>query len=165
MRYLVCTEQIKGQISLTLSELFNDELASTSLPRLDPESPIALFPTSGSTGESKYVPHSHHDAIIIGQHLKQGIAYEENDVIYTERRMSWIGGFPFMYLHDGVKVVTKTLWPICFLLIISTIKSSTCPVVGLSSMFGSTSPVGLISCSIISLPDKETSVSLGVAEA
>jgi len=32
----------------------------------------------------------------------------DKDIIYTEQRLAWASGFPYIYLHDGGKVVTKT---------------------------------------------------------
>ncbi|XP_045156984.2 acetyl-coenzyme A synthetase-like [Mercenaria mercenaria] len=108
LKRLISTSTVNGLEMLQLRECLREQGDSFKLPKLDPEATMLLFPTLGSTGESKFVPHSHHDAMIIGHHLKVSIGYDTADVMYCERRIAWIGGFPFMFLHDALKVVTKT---------------------------------------------------------
>ena len=108
LKTFISTAAVEGRKLLQLSDLYTDPGNSFKLPRLEPEMTIVLLATSGSTGESKFVAHSHHDAMMIGHHLQESIGYQPDDVIYSERRIAWLGGFPFMYLHDGVKVVTKS---------------------------------------------------------
>ncbi|XP_060608016.1 medium-chain acyl-CoA ligase ACSF2, mitochondrial-like [Ruditapes philippinarum] len=108
LKIFISTTFVEERQLKQLNDLYKDPGNSFHFPRLDPEMTVVLLPTSGSTGESKFVAHSHHDVMIIGNHLKESFGYDSGDVIYNERRFAWIGGFPFMYLHDGVKVVTKT---------------------------------------------------------
>ncbi|XP_052775780.1 uncharacterized protein LOC128213772 [Mya arenaria] len=109
LQYLISTHHAENLSLPLLGNFIDQNNEDVQLPYLDAEDTIAFFPTSGSTGESKYVPQSHHTAMLLGQQLKEAIGYEDGDCIYNERRMSWIGGFPYSYLHDGVKTVTKTL--------------------------------------------------------
>ncbi|XP_045156983.2 putative acyl-CoA synthetase YngI [Mercenaria mercenaria] len=108
LKWLISTSTVNEMQMFQLRDCFKEPGDSFQLPKLDPEATMLLFPTSGSTGESKFVPHSHHDAMLIGHHLKESIGYDTADVMYCERRIAWIGGFPFMFLHDALKVVTKT---------------------------------------------------------
>ncbi|XP_052811164.1 3-[(3aS,4S,7aS)-7a-methyl-1,5-dioxo-octahydro-1H-inden-4-yl]propanoyl:CoA ligase-like [Mya arenaria] len=109
LQYLISTHPAENLSLLLLGTLIGQNNEEVQLPYLDAEDTIAYFPTSGSTGESKYVPQSHHTAMLFGQQFKEAIGYEDGDCIYNERRISWIGGFPYSYLHDGVKTVTKTM--------------------------------------------------------
>ena len=108
LRYFLTTTDVSEHATLTLDRLLSSSEMNNSLPKPDVDDILILFTTSGSTGEPKFVPQTHFIVMIIGHHLKESINYEPDDVIYTERRFAWIGGFPFMLLHDGVKVVTKT---------------------------------------------------------
>ena len=108
LKYFVTSTFDDNFSTLTLDQLLTFETNGIVLPKLDADDTMTLFPTSGSTGDSKFVPQSHFAAMIIGNQLHESIGYDTDDVIYTERRFAWIGGFPFMLLHDGVKVVTKT---------------------------------------------------------
>ena len=92
---------------LTIEQLLKQDVAE-DLPQLDPEDTAILFLTSGSTGEPKFIPISHFLAMIAGHQLQASMKYEPDDVIYTERKFFWIGGFPFVTLRDGVTIVTKT---------------------------------------------------------
>ena len=62
-----------------------------------------------------------------------------------------------------VSVVTRTRSPLSVLMLISETRSSICPSVGLTVIFGSRSPVGLITCSTTCV-DLSFSKSDGVAE-
>ncbi|KAL4227361.1 hypothetical protein ACF0H5_012804 [Mactra antiquata] len=108
IKWFISTDVVQGHNLLLLNDLYVEPEDSFQLPRLDPETVMVLFPTSGSTGESKFVPHTHHESMIFGYHLKERMEFEPDDVIYNERRMTWIGGFPYMLPINGVKVVTKT---------------------------------------------------------
>ena len=106
LKLFLTTTYIDDHQTLTLKSLF-DTTFKIDLPKLDPDDIATLFPTSGSTGEPKFVPMTHFRAMIIGHQLHESIGYDKDGVIYSERRFAWIGGFPFMLLHNGVKVVTK----------------------------------------------------------
>ena len=108
LQYFLTTTAVDNHMTLTLEDVLNSKETDADFPKADAEDIVILFPTSGSTGESKFVPQSHFAAMIIGHQLYESIQYEPDDIIYTERRFAWIGGFPFMLLHNGVKVVTKT---------------------------------------------------------
>ncbi|XP_053392227.1 long-chain-fatty-acid--CoA ligase-like [Mercenaria mercenaria] len=109
LKMVITTSKVKGMSLLQLDDLLtgmqNDDVI---LPRLDPEENIVLFSTSGTTGDCKFIPHTHHGVMIIGHQAKESIGYETQDVLYSERRIAWLGGFPFMLLHDCPKVVTLT---------------------------------------------------------
>ena len=107
LKYFLITTALEDRQTLTLGSLLDIEI-ETDLPKINPDEIATMFPTSGSTGEPKFVPISHFRAMIVGHQLHESIRYHPDDVIYTERRFAWIGGFPFMLLHNGVKVVTKT---------------------------------------------------------
>ena len=106
LKLFLTSTAVEDHQSLTLRSLL-DSTCETELPKLNPDDIAAMFPTSGSTGEPKFVPMSHFRAVIVGHQLHESIKYDPDDVIYSERRFAWIGGFPFMLLHNGVKVVTK----------------------------------------------------------
>ena len=107
LKYFITSKNINGDGTLTLQDLLDQDV-DAELPRLDPDDISHMFTTSGSTGEPKFAPMSHLKTTHIGYQLHDSMKYQPDDVIYTERRFAWIGGFPFMLLHDGVKVVTKT---------------------------------------------------------
>ncbi|KAL3846670.1 hypothetical protein ACJMK2_017641 [Sinanodonta woodiana] len=90
----------------TLTELMNEQRSGSSLPSLDPDDTALLFETSGSTGKPKLVVHSHRTMLMCGVHLQDSMGYKSHDVVYNERKMQWILGFPFQYLLNGVTTVT-----------------------------------------------------------
>ncbi|XP_045175561.1 uncharacterized protein LOC123536434 [Mercenaria mercenaria] len=109
LQVVITTSPVKRQQLLQLGDLLKETSnADVTLPKLDPEETVVLFTTSGSTGEPKFVPHTHHDVDIIGHQFKESIGYNIDDVIYSERRIAWLAGFPFMLLHDCPKLVTIT---------------------------------------------------------
>ncbi|KAK3602129.1 hypothetical protein CHS0354_003161 [Potamilus streckersoni] len=89
----------------TLTKLTN-ERSNSSLPTLDPDDIALLIATSGSTGEQKLAAHSHRTVLMCGVHLQDSMGYTSHDVVWNERKISWIGGFPFQYLLNGVTTVT-----------------------------------------------------------
>jgi len=107
LKYLISTKPLPKPVPV-LRELIREASDGIELPTLETEDTFAYFPTSGSTGESKYVPHTHFRAMITGYQLKEAFDYKDDDVCYNERRMSWIGGFPYSYLHDGLKHVVRS---------------------------------------------------------
>ena len=106
LKYFITTNQVEDRNALTIEQLLKQDVPE-DLPQLDPEDPAILFLTSGSTGEPKFIPVSHFLAMIAGHQLQASMMYEPDDVIYTERKFFWIGGFPFVTLRDGVTIVTK----------------------------------------------------------
>ena len=109
LRFFVTSAAVENHAyALTLDNLLSSSDITAEPPKLDASDICTLFPTSGSTGESKFVPMSHFAAMVIGHQLHESIQYDPDDIIYTERRFAWIGGFPFTLLHNGVKVITKT---------------------------------------------------------
>ena len=107
LRFLLLTENVPGFDVLSIIDNSVD-VSDIRLPQVDPEDYVILFATSGSTGAPKFVPHSHHSVMICCHQVQESMLFDRNDIIYCERRTAWIGGFPFMYLHSGVKTVTKT---------------------------------------------------------
>ncbi|KAL3846671.1 hypothetical protein ACJMK2_017642 [Sinanodonta woodiana] len=89
----------------TLTQVMN-ERSDSSLPTLDPDDTALLIETSGSTGKPKLVVHSHRTMLMCGVHLQDSMGFTSNDIVYNDRMMQWIGGFPFMYLLNGVTTVT-----------------------------------------------------------
>ncbi|KAK3602131.1 hypothetical protein CHS0354_003163 [Potamilus streckersoni] len=90
----------------SLFAILENERSNSSLPPLDPDDIALLIATSGSTGESKLAAHSHRTVLMSGVHLQDSMGYTSHDVVSNERKMSWIGGFPFQYLLNGVTTVT-----------------------------------------------------------
>lgn len=107
LQIFISTKAVDDIHLLTLGDLFEMQVHSR-FPCLDPEDTYIYVATSGSTGQSKFAPHSHFSAMVNGQQLKESICYGDNDIIYNERRLGWTGGFPFMFLHDGATCVMKT---------------------------------------------------------
>ncbi|KAL3846667.1 hypothetical protein ACJMK2_017700 [Sinanodonta woodiana] len=90
----------------TLTELMNEQRSDSSLPSLDPDDTALLIETSGSTGTPKLVVHSHRTMLMCGVHRQQSMGHTSHDIVYNERPMQWMGGFPFQYLLNGVTTVT-----------------------------------------------------------
>ena len=109
LKYLLSVKNVLGEKLLTtkkmLDNLYDEE---TRLPRLDPDDTSHVFLSSGSTGEPKFIPMTHFKTLITCQHMRDIIRYDPDDIIYTERRLAWGAGFPYMLLCDAPTVVTKT---------------------------------------------------------
>ena len=107
LKHFITSSGLYDREVLTIEKLLNQD-AVEELTRLDPEDTAILFLTSGSTGEPKFIPVSHFLAMIAGHQLQAAMKYDPEDIIYTERKFFWVGGFPFVTLRDGVTIVTKT---------------------------------------------------------
>ncbi|KAK3093803.1 hypothetical protein FSP39_020412 [Pinctada imbricata] len=75
------------------------------LPQLDPDDAAGLFMTSGTTGSSKLVIHSHRNMLIFGHHA-QIIYGLDNDKPFNDRSFCWLGGYPQWEFFTGK---TRTL--------------------------------------------------------
>ena len=108
LKFFVTTTSVKNHTTLSLDYILRSDEVHVDLPRLDMDDVVIMFTTSGSTGMPKFAQQTHFGIMIICHHLQHSMMFDSDDVIYSERRFAWLGGFPFMLLHNGVKVVTKT---------------------------------------------------------
>ncbi|XP_071082955.1 3-[(3aS,4S,7aS)-7a-methyl-1,5-dioxo-octahydro-1H-inden-4-yl]propanoyl:CoA ligase-like [Haliotis cracherodii] len=89
------------------SEFLTSLPSNTFISRSRKSSDIAsIFATSGSTGYSKLVQHTHKALLLIAHRLRAitGISGKE-DVSFTTAPLGWIGGFPAYFLYSGSPTV------------------------------------------------------------
>ncbi|XP_067684027.1 2-succinylbenzoate--CoA ligase-like [Haliotis asinina] len=86
-----------------LTSLPSDTYVSKSRKPTDIAS---IFATSGSSGYSKLVPHTHKALLVICHRLREitGIQGKE-DISFTTAPLGWIGGFPVYFLYSGAQTV------------------------------------------------------------
>lgn len=96
----------KSSIKCTVDDLCTKEF-EVDFPRLDPEDLGLILLTSGSTGISKAIPHSHH-VLVIMCWLFVGISESNNDsdIFYSDRAFFWGGGYPQFEMGCGATRVT-----------------------------------------------------------
>ena len=71
------------------------------LPTLQPEDNIIVFTTSGSTGKSKMVAHSHFSAMNLEIHPPVREEVYLNNIFYNDRPFVWPGGSPLLNFCRG----------------------------------------------------------------
>lgn len=109
LQFFLSVKDVEGEKLLTTQELLHKDTESeTELPRLDPNDISHMFLTSGSTGEPKFIQVSHFQTMSTCKFIPDLMKCNPGDIMYTERRFAWMGGFPYMLLHDATTVVTKT---------------------------------------------------------
>ncbi|KAL3846740.1 hypothetical protein ACJMK2_017704 [Sinanodonta woodiana] len=93
-----------------------NERSDSSLPSLDLDDTdtfsarvlddtAILMGTSGYTGQPTFIVHSQRAILMCGAHLQDSMGYIYHDIVFNERKMQWIRGFPFQYLLNGVTTV------------------------------------------------------------
>ncbi|XP_076466956.1 2-succinylbenzoate--CoA ligase-like isoform X2 [Babylonia areolata] len=70
---------------------------------------VVVFTTSGSTGFSKLVPHTHASLIKCFQFLKQG-SLDQYSLAFNSAPLGWLGGYPFLYLSVGKGRLLLDMW-------------------------------------------------------
>ena len=109
LKYFLSVKTVEGEVLLTTHELlYKGAEKETELPRIDPNDISHMFLTSGSTGEPKFIQVSHFQTVSTCKLIPGLMNSDPGDSMYTERKFAWMGGFPYMLLHDATTVVTKT---------------------------------------------------------
>ena len=108
LKYFLSVKDVEGETLMTTQELLDISSEEPELPRIDPNDISHMFLTSGSTGEPKFVQVSHFQTMSTCKLIPGLMNSDPGDIMYTERKFAWIGGFPYMLLHDATPVVTKT---------------------------------------------------------
>lgn len=70
-------------------------------PDISPEDTALTFPTSGSTGTPKLVLWSHAAVLNLGL-SGTNLGLKENDVMFFDRPMGYVGGFPYFVIALGI---------------------------------------------------------------
>ncbi|CAL1542124.1 unnamed protein product [Lymnaea stagnalis] len=73
--------------------------------QVQPDDEAHIFITSGSTGTSKLVPRTHREVLAIAENF--GSLLSPSDIMFNERDLGWLGGFPHAYYSQGVVTVVK----------------------------------------------------------
>jgi len=85
-------QQSLGEGELSYNELIENESDKLECERMDPEDPLYLLYTSGTTGKPKGVVHVHND--ILGHHMtsKWVLDLKEDDVYWCTADPGWVTG-------------------------------------------------------------------------
>lgn len=95
-----------SQITCTVDDLCTKEF-EVDLPRLDPEDLGLILLTSGSTGLSKAIPHSHHALVILcWLFVKISESNNDSDIYYSDRAFFWSASYPMFEMGCGATRVT-----------------------------------------------------------
>lgn len=93
-------------VTCTVENLCTKQI-EVDLPRLDPEDMGLILLTSGTTGRSKAIPHSHHVLVIMcWLFVKISESNSDSDIFYSDRAFSWGGGYPQFEIGCGATRVT-----------------------------------------------------------
>ncbi|KAK3094018.1 hypothetical protein FSP39_023003 [Pinctada imbricata] len=88
---------------LTMTDVMTKD--EVTLPLVDPDDVAGLFMTSGTTGSSKLVSHSHSNLLMVGAQF-QIIYGPGNNRPFNDRSFCWLGGYPHWEFFTGE---TRTL--------------------------------------------------------
>ena len=97
-----------------LEDLIEEDPAGFAQPDLGPDTPVVIFFTSGSTGPSKGVTHSHSSTSHLFRNIVLGFELTADDVMMPASSMSHIGGYIFSFgaLSVGGRVlVARSMLP------------------------------------------------------
>ncbi|OWF52255.1 uncharacterized protein LOC110448007 [Mizuhopecten yessoensis] len=93
---------LQKQVSTALPYIGNilsaEEDPAVKLPRVQPESTAVLYPTSGSTGVPKMCEFAH---FAITNSPMANLFCTKNDVVFSDRPFSWLGGTPLYPIIGG----------------------------------------------------------------
>ncbi|XP_069121855.1 putative acyl--CoA ligase YdaB [Argopecten irradians] len=81
---------------VTLTDIIGMDLHAVEMPSTFPEDTAVIFCTSGSTGKSKMVVHTHFNIACYPFSWYPDLEYESVD--FNDRPFSWIGGSPVFHL-------------------------------------------------------------------
>lgn len=90
----------------------DDSVGHVRLPVLDPDDLCLMFPTSGTTGKSKYIIHSHFAIINGSRAVADRVGLYRGDVFFTDRAMGYSGGFPSYVFSVGITMLFVQTLPI-----------------------------------------------------
>ncbi|XP_064613313.1 3-[(3aS,4S,7aS)-7a-methyl-1,5-dioxo-octahydro-1H-inden-4-yl]propanoyl:CoA ligase-like [Liolophura sinensis] len=90
----------------------DDTAGQVTLPLLDPDGICLMFPTSGTTGKSKYMLHSHFAIINGSKAVADRVGLSPGDVFFTDRAMGYSGGFPSYVFSVGITMLFVQTMPI-----------------------------------------------------
>ncbi|XP_033760411.1 long-chain-fatty-acid--CoA ligase FadD13-like [Pecten maximus] len=82
--------------TVTLKDIYAMNLNGIHLPNTFPEDSAVIFTTSGSTGKSKMVVHTHYSLACCPFSWIPDVDYESID--YNDRPFSWVGGTPVFHI-------------------------------------------------------------------
>ena len=100
VKWAVLMSDMASDDHFNIADLFEMGNQEHQLPYLDPEDVAAVFPTSGSTGLPKLIPHTHFSLLIAGCHLMltRGIS---STSMFNERPFIWIGGYASILISSS----------------------------------------------------------------
>jgi acyl-CoA synthetase (AMP-forming)/AMP-acid ligase II len=95
------------------AKMFDDDVASVALPKVDPDSVKILIYTSGTTGRAKGVIHTHNSSLAVCVQVNRHWGINGNDRFFIPSPVGHIGGS--MYAFDmpvlfGARAVLQDVW-------------------------------------------------------
>ncbi|XP_071115719.1 3-[(3aS,4S,7aS)-7a-methyl-1,5-dioxo-octahydro-1H-inden-4-yl]propanoyl:CoA ligase-like [Haliotis cracherodii] len=88
--------------SLFLKTLLSIETSIMNIPKHKPTDVAYIFATSGTSGYSKLVQHTHRSLMVICFRLTEDTGMKDkHSKSFISGPLGWIGGFPVYYLYSG----------------------------------------------------------------
>ena len=105
LRYLVCRQRVSNTKNfLTLEDMMKWTSQNITLPAVKPDDIVALFQTSGSTGDPKGVAYTNRSLIACMMSVTSAYSDGMFFITYNDRPFSWMGGFPLNVFTGDTRV-------------------------------------------------------------
>lgn len=112
LKYLICHDRPKENPSvLTYTDMMAWENVCEDLPRIRPDDTFTLFQTSGSTGTSKMVMHTHKSFLYIAIAWVDAMKMDSESNLFNDRPFAWGGGFPSTVITGQTRVTRLEIAP------------------------------------------------------